>query len=327
MHATKTRKTWADAEIIAEPVPNKELNEPQVLVKRKPVILDDGSRGDVVFVYGYPAISLFTGAGGFDLGIEQAGFTPLCQVEWDESACKTLMHNRPAFFSHASLIQGDIRKVATEMILKEAGLGVGECYLLVGGPPCQGFSRSNIKSLSGRYDVRNDLVFEYLRIVDQAKPKYFIFENVQGFVSFNEHEYLRAFLERAHGNYYELVYGLVNAAEHGVPQRRIRFICSGTRRDIAKNDCRLASLPPPTHFGRRDLAALLTVSGLPLYSKEERYLRRPPGIRYFPDRELLIPPSPVGEDGRSKKFLDFYQHLEDSEPDRLVQEPELGDGR
>lgn len=316
-------KGWPEAEVVHEPLKAKDLKEPTVLVKRRqPLIL--GSRGEeLIHLTGEPVISLFTGAGGFDLGMEQAGFCCLCQVEWDEMCCQTLIGNRPNAFRHSALIQGDISKVPTSMILREANLRVGEATLLIGGPPCQGFSTSGRREVG---DKRNDLVFEYLRVVREAQPRFFAFENVPGFTDLNKGSYMKAFLESAHGCYYELVYGLVNACEYGVPQDRTRFICMGTRRDLVECDGKLASLPAPETFARRDLDKIKEYKAMPLYTPDVKWLRRAPGIRYFPDRPVLTPPRPCSNAadgrGRSETFRRFYDRLEREEPDRLVFAPQ-----
>lgn len=309
---------WPEAYVVAEPKFNQA--EPVTLVKRRESGLV-GLRGEnLISLPGNPAISLFTGAGGFDLGIESAGFCTLVQHEWSRDACLTLMANRPRYFTNAALIQGDIRLTPTSMLLAEANLRVGETHLIVGGPPCQGFSVANINAAKGQRDVRNDLVFEYLRVVREAKPMFFSFENVPGFLSFNKGEYFKLFLEVAYECYYELVYGLINAVEYGVPQNRTRFICMGTRRDLVEIDEMLASLPAPSHFHQDDLNRLHILDA-PLFRSEYKMFRHAPGIRYFPDRPVLIPPYPVYDQHRSNKFIEFYERLEKEEPDRIVEEP------
>ena len=317
-------KPWPEARILA--MPQREGGKPVLLVERNPGELEGPNGEDLVYLEGQPCISLFTGAGGMDIGTEQAGFCGLVQHEWDGSACATLIVNRPTYFRHAALIQGDIRQTPTSMILGAAGLRVGEAALLTGGPPCQGFSTANGRSRSGAYDQRNDLVYEYLRVVREAQPKFFVMENVPGFVDFNKNEYLGTFLRAAYDAYYELVYGLVNAAEYGVPQTRCRFICMGTRRDLHEIEGKLGSLPEPQNFSNGDLKRLKEWRGMPLFHHEdEALLMHAPGVRYFPDRELLIPPTPFRpgrEDaGRSFKFQEFYRRLRADEPDRIVNGP------
>ena len=313
------RRSWPEAEVVAEPV--KKASEPRVLVRRRVPGLAGPKGENLMYLPGRPVISLFTGAGGMDLGLEQAGFCVLAQHEKDQAACQSLMANRPRCFARAALIQGDIYQTATWLLLREAHLRVGEADMVTGGPPCQGFSTINWRAWQRREDVRNDLVFEFLRVVDEAKPSFFIFENVPGFVSFNKHEYLKAFLERAHGAFYELVYGLVDAVEYGVPQCRCRFICMGTRRDLWECDGILACLPRPQYFAHQDLQMLQTLTAGPLWHPQSELLTHAPGIRYFPDRELLIPPRPVFNGKRSKGFQEFYRRLRVQEPDRIVTNP------
>lgn len=321
MNGTKQRPVWPEAEFVAEPVPR--ADKPRLLVRRRHSGLVSASANtDFVCLDGLPAISLFTGAGGIDIGLERSGFTTLLQHEWSEFPCLTLMANRPRYFRHAALIQGDLRQTPTSLLLQEAGLRVGECYLIAGGPPCQGFSSSNSRAVKHQADKRNDLVYEFLRVVNEARPSFFMFENVKGILQFNHGEYVRRFLARAHDSYYELVYGLVDCAEYGVPQHRCRFICMGTRRDIAEIDGHLAGLPKPEHFGKRDIETLTAIERLPLFDREESLLRQAPGVRYFPDRPFICNPDPTGkEDCRSKSFIEFYRQLAATEPDRMVVPP------
>ncbi len=180
--------------------------------------------------------------------------------------------------------------------------------------------------MSGTYDRRNDLVFEFLRVVREAQPEFFIMENVPGFLSFpgriEGKTYLQTFLETAYGCYYELVYGLLDACEYGVPQYRCRFFCMGTRRDLAEIDGVLASLPEPQTFHQRDLDRMRLDTGL--FREETELLTHAPGVRYFPDRPILIPPAPVRGEGRNETFLNFCRKLEREEPDRIVRAPKGG---
>ncbi len=261
---------WGNAVLVHEPI-KKKLEGPVVLVKRKVPDIAGPNNEQVMYLPGEPTISLFTGAGGMDLGLEAAGFCTVVQHEWTAYACQTLIANRPRYFSYAALIQGDIRETPTSMLLEAAGLRVGEAGIVSGGPPCQGFSTANTHAGKRRYDQRNDLVFEFLRVVREAQPRFFIFENVPGFTSFNKNEYIKAFLAAAYDCYYEIVYGLLDAVEYGVPQRRCRFICMGTRRDLVEIDGLLAGMPNPQCFSPEDLSIIKAVDS-PLFSQE--YSRR-----------------------------------------------------
>jgi len=311
---------WPEARVLREPLREKDLHEPVLLVERtrsKSIISPHGD--EFVSLPGQPVISLFTGCGGMDIGIEHAGFCCVLQHEWCQAPCQTLIANRPRYFRHAALIQGDIRKTPTTMILEHAGLRVGQAEIVCGGPPCQGFTTANSNALKGKYDRRNDLVFEYLRVVRETQPAFFVFENVPGFQSFNKGEYAQAFLHAAYESGYEIVYGLADACEYGAPQHRTRFLGMGTRRDIALIDHMLAGLPAPTHFNEPDLSILRAINGAPLFTREQKRMQRTPGIRYFPDRSVLVAPDPTHGQVRSKTFMDFYDRLERDEPDRLVQ--------
>lgn len=329
---TEINQIWPEATIVTDVVKNRDLKNPTVLVRRNKVRSIISPHGDeFISLPGHPVISLFTGAGGMDIGLEQAGgFCCVLQHEWSDVCCKTLIFNRPRYFRHAALIQGDIRNTPTTLILAEAGLRVGQAEIVCGGPPCQGFTTTNSKAQKGIYDARNDLVFEFLRVVRETQPAYFIFENVPGFQTFNKGEYPKAFLKAAHDAFYELVYGLIDACNYGVPQRRVRFFCMGTRRDIAEIDEQLAGLPPPANFSNRDLNLIKAIDGSPLFTSEQRRRMRAPGIRYFPDREFLIAPAPNSHDGEgdlgiSKTYMDFYDNLEQHEPDRLVQHADFSE--
>src|SRR5579872_4710607 len=191
----ETWPVWPEAEILRAPV--KKADEPILLVRRRDSGLIGPRNEELAFFESFPHVSLFTGCGGFDIGLERAGWMTVCQHEWGEAPCQTLIENRPNFFRHSALIQGDIFKTSTAMILEAAGLLCGECYIVTGGPPCQGFSTANRRAVAGLHDARNDLVFQYLRFVHEAKPRFFIFENVPGFTHFNKGEYFRAFLKTA----------------------------------------------------------------------------------------------------------------------------------
>ncbi len=135
---------------------------------------------------------------------------------------------------------------------------------------------------------------------------------------------------RSSPSHYEIVYGLLDAVEYGVPQFRCRFLAMGTRRDLWHCDGVLASLPKPQCFSDPDLAILRDLEGRPLFRSELDLLTHAPGIRYFPDRKLLIPPKPIRQNGptqqhaRSKSFQEFYAKLRRDEPDRIVDAPQGG---
>lgn len=179
-------------------------------------------------------IDLFCGAGGVTLGFVRAGFRPIFAVEIDSHASATYRRN---FGDH--LHEGDIRAIAEFPVAD----------IVVGGPPCQGFSRLG-KQTHGRPTEKsfegNALWADYMRCVEQAQPKVFVVENVPDFFKHFAWEGLRREARRLG---YELAHGVLNAADYGVPQRRQRAIVIGSR--IGR-----PSLPAPTHQSQPSLLGL-----------------------------------------------------------------------
>lgn len=190
-------------------------------------------------------ISLFTGCGGLDLGFEAAGFDTRVAVEMQRDAAATLRANRAW-----PVIERDIRHVATEELLEVAGLAVGEADVLVGGPPCQPFSKSGYWATGDSRrldDPRASTLDAYLRILRAAQPKAFLLENVAGLAYRRKSEgidYLRRAVDainREFGLAYTFEIALLNAAHYGVPQTRERVFVIGHRGGV---DFRF---PAPTH--------------------------------------------------------------------------------
>ena len=127
------------------------------------------------------AISLFSGAGGLDLGIESSGFNILCSIEIDEHCCATLKHNFEKRSKRTLVINDDIRKIVLTDLNDLLGIRVGELDLLFGGPPCQSFSA--IGNKLGIADERGLLVFQMTRFAAAFKPKVVLMEQVLGFKS------------------------------------------------------------------------------------------------------------------------------------------------
>lgn len=188
-------------------------------------------------------ISLFSGAGGFDIGFEQAGFTTAVMVEMDPSCCATLRLNRPS----VPVINTDIREVTTAQMLAAAGLRVGEAAAVVGGPPCQSFSLAGKRM--GMDDPRGRLVLEFVRVVREALPVAFVMENVKGMVNWQGGKAMEAIMDEfkepvifeGKEYRYDVQWKVMNAANHGAPQFRERVILVGNR--LGKR----FEYPQPTH--------------------------------------------------------------------------------
>lgn len=177
------------------------------------------------------AIDLFAGCGGLSLGLEAAGFDIAAAVEFN--AIHALVHHFNFPYS-VSLCQ-DIRELKTDELLTSIGAEGfdGEVDLVAGGPPCQGFSHIGKRQLD---DPRNSLVFEYLRIIKDIQPKYFIFENVPGIASGKHKKFLEELIDELEkiGYQVEKPIKILDASLYGAPQRRKRLIIMGSRNDLKK---------------------------------------------------------------------------------------------
>ncbi|WP_175890336.1 DNA cytosine methyltransferase [Burkholderia cepacia] len=165
------------------------------------------------------AIDLFSGAGGLALGLKKSGFDLRAAVEADKWAARTYRKN---LGSH--LLEVDIHKLAVADLLEFAQLAPGECDLLAGGPPCQGFS---VQRRGADEDPRNDLVLEFLRCVEGVKPRIFLMENVSGLMSKRGRPFLEAVVSKARELGYVVHQAKLEAADYGVPQLRKRVILVG----------------------------------------------------------------------------------------------------
>jgi DNA (cytosine-5)-methyltransferase 1 len=186
------------------------------------------------------AVDLFAGAGGFSLGIEQAGFDVAVAVEVDPVHAAVHAFNFPhteVLCADARTLSGEaIRKAVQRWALQKDRVGVsppthawnGEIDLAIGGPPCQGFSLMGKRRLD---DERNDLVLHFCRLVIELQPRYFLMENVPG-IAQKEHA---IYLERVKSEFKSVQYHItepvqvLNAADFGVPQNRKRLFLLGTR--------------------------------------------------------------------------------------------------
>ena len=164
------------------------------------------------------AIDLFSGCGGLSLGLKQAGFRVLAAVEFDEVAVQTYTANHKGVV----LKHSDIRAVSADALRRELGLRKGELDLLAGCPPCQGFSTLRTRNGAMRIeDPRNGLVSEMLRFADAFRPKAIMMENVPKLIEHGTFAHLCWGLVSLG---YIVTYGIKDAADYGVPQRRRRLI-------------------------------------------------------------------------------------------------------
>lgn len=216
--------------------------------------------------------SFFSGAMGLDLGLAQAGLEVTFANEIDKACCETIRKNKPKI----TLAQDSIATL-TGAKIRSIRKFKGDVELMVGGPPCQSFSSGGKRSALS--DPRGNLIYEYLRLIGEVRPKYFVLENVANLTTaalshrpiaqrpgkhwslktydkkwqtgdglneaLNEDELsgsaVRQILKDARGLGYHLTFGILDAADYGSPQHRLRFVMIGAR------DAPPPMLPLPTH--------------------------------------------------------------------------------
>ena len=191
------------------------------------------------------AVDLFAGAGGFSLAAHNAGINILSAVEYNNHACATYRNNLVERMGlKTRLYNEDINKLTPEQLLDEVPALVNGCDLVIGGPPCQGFSSHRFKD-KGVGDPRNELLIRYFEFVEALQPTAFLVENVPGFLWKRHEDYLARFREAAANAGYRLFEPVVlNASDYGVPQRRRRVFILGIR---AESNFEITWPPKPTH--------------------------------------------------------------------------------
>lgn len=216
--------------------------------------------------------SFFSGAMGLDIGLETSGIHPTLAVEIDPWCCKTIRRNRPSI----TLVEDSVTNM-TGAALRELRGFSGDVELMVGGPPCQSFSPGGKRAALN--DPRGNLIYEYFRLLGEIRPRYFVMENVANLITaainhrpikdrpgkhWNLRGYangrsvsedgvapmeddelsgsaIRQILQDLQSLNYQVTFGVLNAADYGAPQQRLRFVMFG-----ARDGCPPA-LPKPTH--------------------------------------------------------------------------------
>lgn len=178
-------------------------------------------------------ISLYSGGGGLDYGIEAAGFRVAVSTDFDRDSCATLRQDRTR-----PVIERSIFDLSTEELLTTAGVDVGDVDLLIGGPPCQPFSKSGYWARGDTLrlsDPRADTLAAYLRVLEETRPRAFLLENVDGLAFAEKSEGLHFLLRsvdeinRRAGTRYCPAVQILNAADFGVPQTRRRVFVVAAR--------------------------------------------------------------------------------------------------
>jgi DNA (cytosine-5)-methyltransferase 1 len=190
-------------------------------------------------------VDLFAGAGGFSLGALDAGAEVVAAVELNSKAALSYRKNLiESGITNAKLFGEDILELSPALFMEQAGLRPGECDLLLGGPPCQGFSTHRLNG-AGIDDPRNKLLLRYFEYVKALRPRYFLVENVPGLLWPRHKDYVDSFYEAAKASgYVTLAPTLLNAQDYGVPQSRKRVFILG----FDPSKAQAPNWPPlPTH--------------------------------------------------------------------------------
>ncbi|MCF6337451.1 MAG: DNA cytosine methyltransferase [Gammaproteobacteria bacterium] len=238
------------------------------------------------------AISLFCGAGGCSLGFKQAGYSILYANDKDVAAVETYKKNFPdTLCSHE-----DIDNLDFNEIMMTVDLRPGELDILVGGPPCQGFSTAGARFWD---DPRNYLLKSYIRALKTINPKWFIMENVEGLLTSNEGKYVfeaaSAFTELGYDIRIEKIY----SQEYGVPQRRKRVLIVGNR---LGHDFKM---PEPTLnvsgqiFRNSDVTISHAINSLPSAASDKFQVLKPLDVLPVDNFDLLLR-------GNSAEITDHY---------------------
>lgn len=198
-------------------------------------------------------ISLFAGAGGLDLGFEKAGFTIVAANEYDKTIWETYEKNHTN-----KLIKGDIRKIASNEF--------PSCDGIIGGPPCQSWSAAGSKN--GINDPRGQLFHEYIRILKDKQPKFFLAENVKGMMASRHNEAVKNIIAQFEEAGYDVFIHLLNASDYNVPQDRNRVFYVGFRKDL---NIKTFDAPPPitTKPTLKDAIADLQATAIPALAKNK----------------------------------------------------------
>ena len=292
------------------------------------------------------AISLFSGAGGLDLGVEEAGFRTTVAVEWDADAADTMEKNAGMHFPRLQeVIRADLHPLAagqrtgvtTEEVLRAGGFAAGERPdLLVGGPPCVAFSKSGfwLDWKRNGVDPAASLLQAFTAVLAQAQPRFFLLENVYA-LTFNNKASRPAF-ERLRKEIglagYDYRWEVLNAADYGVPQARPRLFVVGARKGEV-----VPELPVRTHHGdwerRKTIGGPIphvstgeALAGLVTAPEPEEVVRGrwghlldeiPPGDNYLYFTAKRGHPDPVFE-WRSR-FWSFLLKLDPGRPSPTIQ--------
>lgn len=168
-------------------------------------------------------IDIFSGAGGFSLGFNNKGFQNIFSIDIDKSSCETYKYN----FPNHKLIEKDICQLSDKEIKNL--IGIADIDVVIGGPPCQGFSLAGNIGRMFVEDTRNRLFKEFVRVVNAVKPSFFVMENVAYLYNYNKGKMRKEIITDFEKLGYNVECRILNSADYGVPQIRKRVIFIGSR--------------------------------------------------------------------------------------------------
>lgn len=266
------------------------------------------------------ALSLFSGAGGLDIGFHTAGFRIIACVEKEASFCKTLQLNLGRYLeSDCIILNRDIQQLQPDEIPIE------HVDFIIGGPPCQSFSAIGRRAggIEGIRDERGSLFEYYCRLVQHYQPKGFLFENVRGILGANHGNDWQFIVEAFAKLGYQLFYRVLDCADYGVPQHRERLILVGTKEHDFK-------FPRPTHgtdssAQKPYVSAKTAIADLqdpqePVHIYSGKYGKLlsevPPGMNYHYFTREMGYPNPIF--AWRSRFSDFLYKADPEKPVRTI---------
>ena len=198
------------------------------------------------------SIDLFSGCGGMTLGFKMAGFTSILASDIDENCQKTINTN----FPEIPFICKDITQITKKEV--DAIIGDKKPDVIIGGPPCQGFSLANKNRNKIKDDPRNNLFYHFVKFIDWYSPSAFVMENVKGLLSMQNGKVISTIVEEFSnaGAGYNVAKKVLCAKDYGVPQSRERVILIGIRKDLGI----IPTFPQPTST---EITVDMAISDLP----------------------------------------------------------------
>jgi DNA (cytosine-5)-methyltransferase 1 len=201
-------------------------------------------------------VDLFAGAGGFSFAALNVGFDVRAAVELNKAACQSYLCNIVGKHPSLQLYEKNIRHLTPQQLLDDCFSDSRGCDVLLGGPPCQGFSSHRIND-AGVDDPRNNLVLRYFTFVRALRPQVFLMENVPGMLWPRHKDYVETLYERGEAaGYYMYPPVTLDARDYGVPQRRQRVFILGVKKRLKS---KIVWPPAPTHGNAKSIGADATL--------------------------------------------------------------------